>query len=260
MIINDKCKSIIPFKHLNNIYVVADFDRTLTAGTSSTSWFILSKIKSIPKTYVQERQELYDYYRPIEVDDKIDYAYKMEKMIEWYHKHISLFVKYKLTQETFDKAVTDAEVVKFRPGAKEFMKFLNDNNIPLIIISAGVGNVIEAFLNYNNCYYDNIYVVSNMITFENGVASGVASNIVHNFNKNEVVLPEPFKERLKNRTGVLLLGDQVSDLNMVDKSIHEFVVTAGFHVEDYPAEEMIANYDIYCEKGEGYDDLKKVLF
>ena len=232
MYISNTAKNALPIKDLNSVYVVADFDRTITNGSSQTSWSILSSSNLVPKSYIKERNELYDYYRPIEVDSTIDSELKMKLVKEWFQKHIELFIKYQLTEEIFNEAATNLRVMEFRNGAKEFLKFLHQNNIPLIIISAGIGNFIESFLKHYDCYYDNIYISSNKILFENGIASGIDKNIIHSLNKNEVSLPKYITEKLKNRNQVILLGDQVSDLKMVDKKAHDSVLTIGFVAND----------------------------
>ena len=260
MIINSNIKEKLPIKDLNNIYVVADFDRTITNGNSKTSWSILANSDLVPKSYVSERQKLYDYYRPIEISDKLDFDYKLVMMKEWYQKHIELFVKYKISKKIFDEAATNLRIMEFRPYAKEFIKFLYENHIPLVIISAGIGNFIEAFLKNNDCYFDNIYISSNMITFKDGVATGVDSNIVHSLNKNEVYLHDKILNKIKNRDNVLLLGDQVSDLNMVNKNEHDFVISVGFSTSDSLKEIMTSNFDIVCEELDNYDDIKKLVF
>ena len=153
MFIKDNIKSLFPIRDLSNIYVVADFDRTITKGNSKTSWSILSDSPYVPKKYVKDRQDLYNYYRPIELNESMDINLKNNFMKEWFQKHISLFVKYKISKDIFKNAASDLRIMEFRPGAKEFIEFLNQNKIPLIIISAGIGNFIETFLELNNCYF-----------------------------------------------------------------------------------------------------------
>lgn len=260
MIINSRVKDILPTANLNNVYVVADFDRTITNGNSKTSWSILANSNLVPKSYISERQELYDYYRPIEIDEDIEYSYKLQKIKEWFQKHIELFVKYKISKDIFEDAATNLRVMEFRPYAKEFIEFLHENNIPLIIISAGIGNFIESFLEHNNCYFDNIYVSSNKIIFKDGIAVGVDDNIIHSFNKNEVSLPDNISDKIKTRENVILLGDQVSDLNMVDKNNHKEVITIGLLTDDSSKEVMVSNFDIVCEEKDNYNNLKNLLF
>ena len=260
MIINSEIKSLLPITDLDNVYVVTDFDRTITNGNSKTSWSILACSNLVPKSYIQERQKLYDYYRPIEISESADYLFKLKSMKDWFKKHIELFIKYKISERIFEEAATNLQVMEFRPYAKEFIKFLYKNNIPLIIISAGIGNFIENFLKYNNCYYDNIYISSNKIIFKDGIAVGVENNIIHSLNKNEVSLPTTILEKLKNRDKVVLLGDQVSDLNMVDKNKHKEVVSVGFLTSKEQFKIMESNYDILCEENDGYNKVKEILF
>lgn len=265
MYIKDFVKELLPIQDFNNLYVVADFDRTITAGSSLTSWSVLADTDLVPEEYSVERHRLYDIYRPIEVDNSLPFDYRMKMMSEWFKAHIELFVKYKMTEEVFEKAATDLRVMEFRTGAQDFLTFLWKNKIPLIIISAGIGNFIEAFLKKYDCYFDNIYVSSNKILFKNGVAVGVGENIIHSFNKNEVSLPLEIANKLKGRNQVLLLGDQTSDLNMVDKNSHDSVITIGFEPDDpndpcNSLEDFQAGFDIVCEPHENYNDLKKVLF
>ena len=260
MIINPKVRDNLPIDNLNNLYVVADFDRTITNGSSKTSWSILSNSDLVPKSYVSERQALYDYYRPIEVSDTLDYSYKLQMMKEWFQKHIELFVKYKISKQVFEDAATNLRIMEFRPYAREFIEFLHKNSVPLIIISAGIGNFIESFLAHNNCNFDNIYISSNKIIFKDGIAVGVGEHIIHSFNKNEVSLSNDILEEIKNRDNVILLGDQVSDLNMVDRNNHKAVISIGFLTPDSSKDTMASNFDIVCEENDNYGDVKKIVF
>ena len=51
-----------------------------------------------------------------------------------------------------------------RKGVKEFLKYTYQNNIPVIIISAGITDIIENFLKANNCLYDNVHIILNKIS------------------------------------------------------------------------------------------------
>ena len=143
----------------DSIYVLTDFDRTITVGNSDSSWSILSKSDMVPKEYVNERQEFYNYYRPYEIDETLDYDTKNHLMTEWWNKHIGLFIKYKMSEEVINEAARNLRVMAFRDGAKEFLENMRDRGIPVIIISAGIGNFIEQFLIKNNCNFDNIFIV-----------------------------------------------------------------------------------------------------
>ena len=260
MKVNEEKKKLFPV-NWKDCYVVADFDRTITNGSSKTSWSILAESDLVPSLYTKERQELYDIYRPIEIDSDMPLEEKSAKVKEWFELHINLFVKYGIREELFEKAATDLRIMEFRHGAREFLRFLYENQVPVIIISAGIGNFIECFLRNNGCLYANIYISSNKIKFTDGIASGVEDNIIHSLNKNEVSLPMEIREKCEGRNHVVLLGDQVSDLNMVDESKHEGVIKVGFMTDETgeQLEEYERHFDIVIENGEDYNDLMDVL-
>ena len=259
MFINENKKYMLPIKDWKDYFVVADFDRTITNGNSQTSWSILANSNLVPKEYVEERAKLYSKYRPIELDNSLEYDEKSKLIREWFKKHIELFVKYKISEDIFIKASKDLKIMGFRKGAKAFLDFLYSKKIPLIIISAGIGNFIELFLKHNNCMYDNIYISSNKIIFKDGVANGVDSNIIHSLNKNEVSLPKEVLAKLQNREKVILLGDQVSDLKMVDKSLHKEVLTVGFATGEAQVEQLKSCFDVVCEGQDDYKSLFQIL-
>lgn len=245
----------------DSIYVLTDFDRTITVGNSESSWSILSKSNVVPKEYIEERQELFDYYRPIEIDETLDYDTKSKLMTEWWNKHIGLFVKYRLSEEVINNAAQNLRVMSFRDGAREFLKNMKDRNIPVIIISAGIGNFIEQFLIKNNCNFDNIYIVSNFLKFENGIATGVSDNVIHSLNKNEVSLPNNIKELIENRKNIILLGDSTSDIRMAREEARNQALKIGFLEEK--VEENKAYYqeqfDVVCTDNTTYNELFQKL-
>lgn len=241
----------------DSIYVLTDFDRTITVGNSDSSWSILSKSDMVPKEYVKERQELYNYYRPYEIDETMDYDTKNHLMTEWWNKHIGLLIKYKMSEEVINEAARNLRVMSFRDGAREFLENMRDRNIPVIIISAGIGNFIKQFLIKNNCDFDNIFIVSNFINFKNGIAVGVNDNVIHSLNKNEVSLSNDIKELIKNKPNAILLGDSISDIRMAKEEARDNALKIGFLEEKI--EENMPYYreafDVVCINNTSYAEL-----
>jgi Haloacid Dehalogenase superfamily, subfamily IB, phosphoserine phosphatase-like len=259
--INESAKAKIDSLNYEKVHILTDFDRTITIGSSESSWSILSKSKLVPKEYIEERQELYNYYRPIEIDEKLDFKEKNKLMIEWWNKHIRLFIKYKLPESVINNAANNLHVMSFREGASKFLEAMKENNVPVIIISAGIGNFIEQFLIKNKCNFSNIYIVSNFITFENGIASGIKDNLIHSLNKNEVAIPEYIKSLIKHRENIILLGDSVSDIKMAPTDTRANALKIGF-LEEKEAENFqyfIENFDIVCTENTSYHDLKDLI-
>lgn len=260
MIIKENLKKELPISDYDNIYILSDFDKTITNGNSKTSWSILSESDLVPKEYKSERNALYEKYRPIEIDESINYNERSNLVKEWFIKHIELFIKYKINKDILEEAASNLRIMEFREGAKNFLKFLHDKNIPLIIISAGIGNFIECFLRHNKCYFDNIYISSNKIIFEDNIASRIDTNIIHSLNKNEVSLPKEIKNKILNRNKVLLLGDQIKDLNMACDEINKEIISIGFLTEDNnDIDKFMKSFDIVC-KDDNYNDILNRIF
>lgn len=261
MIVNKEKCNLLPIKNWDEYYVVADFDRTITTGSSKTSWSVLAASDLVPEEYKSERDRLYDIYRPIELDESMDLEKRSNLVKEWFRLHIELFVKYRIEEKLFEYAACDLRVMEFRKGAREFLEFLHEKRVPVIIISAGIGNFIEHFLKKNGCYYDNIHICSNKIIFENGLAVGVSDNIIHSLNKNEVELPDSIKDKLKGRDKVILLGDQISDLNMVSVEKRNDAFKVGFLTDETSSlkEKYAQKFDCVITESDDYNDLLNLL-
>jgi len=245
----------------DSIHVLTDFDRTITVGNSDSSWSVLSKSKLVPKEYVLERQELYNYYRPIEINESIEYDTKNKLMMEWWNKHINLFIKYKLSETVINEAANNLGAMSFRNGAIEFLKNMKNRSIPIVIISAGIGNFIEQFLIKSECNFDNIFIVSNFIKFENGVAVGVSENIIHSLNKNEVSLSDNIKKLIQSRPNVILLGDSISDIKMACEKDRNNALKIGFLEEkvDENIKYFQEQFDVICTDNTSYSELFKKI-
>jgi len=261
LLIKDGTKERIKDWKDDSIHVLTDFDRTITAGASESSWSVLSKSNLVSKEYVKERQDLYNYYRPIEIDESMDFEEKNKLMTEWWHKHINLFIKYKLSEDVIKEASNNLRVMSFRKGAKEFLENMHKRNIPVIIISAGIGNFVKEFLIKNECNFPNIYIVSNFIKFENKIATGVIGNVTHSLNKNEVFLPKEIKDIIKNRPNIILLGDSISDTLMAKENERNEALKIGFLEEKIEENKKYYEdtFDIVGINNVGFEDLAQEI-
>lgn len=198
----------------SNFYVAIDFDKTITANDSADSWDASGKMLGIE--FKEKLYELYYKYGPIEQDYNISFEEKNKAMEEWYYKCMKLFYEYGLTEEKLKESIDSSNLI-FRTGAKEFLKNMYTNNIPVIILSAGIGNVIKYFLQKNDCLYDNIYIISNFIAFdEKGNIKKYEGELIHTLNKTmEGKIPEEFSKKLDVREYRLLFGDFIEDKKMI---------------------------------------------
>lgn len=212
----------------NNVYIAIDFDRTITSMESVDSWDASGNI--LGEEFKKEIEDMYEIYGPIERDYTIPFEEKEKAMEEWYSKCMELYYKYNLTQEKIEKSIDNSDLI-FRNGAKEFLKDMYKKKIPVIILSAGIGNVIERFLKTNNCYFDNMHIISNFIEFDDyGKMLKFDNNkMIHTLNKTmKNHLPKEIEEKSKNRQYKLLFGDLIEDKKMVDEKDLDNTITVCF--------------------------------
>ena len=131
----------------------------------------------------------------------------------------------------------------YREGAKEFLQKAYQKKIPIIILSAGIGNVIEQFLRETNCYFDNIYIISNFMEFDEigKVKKFDTSKMIHTLNKTmKGKLPNKYAEKIKNKTYKILMGDLKEDEKMIEKE--EWDTTLKVGILDKEKEERLKVY------------------
>jgi len=247
-------KKIAKFKESgkNSFHIVADFDQTLTKGftkekKANTSFGQIRSGGYMPPEYLKKAFDMYDYYHPIEKNHKLPIKERAEKMMEWWVKHLQLMIDFGLSKEILDDIAKKKEL-QAREGLFELLTILENNNTPILIFSAGLGDVIYEYLNIQNKLTKNIHIISNFYTFdENGKVSGYKSNVVHTFNKNELeVKSTPYYHEIKEKKNVILMGDTLGDLNMAEGMEHDCIIKIGFLNEDKEElfEEYSNSYDI----------------
>lgn len=212
----------------SNYYVVLDFDKTITSKESLDSWMALIDFDIYGKECINDIKKLNAKYSSIELDYTLQEAEKEQYMVEWYQKSMDLLYKYKLTNTNLLKALQKNKL-EFRRGAKEFFDRLYKNKIPVIILSAGIGNVIEEFLKKQECYYNNIYIISNFIEFKEDKMQKFTDSLLHSMNKTiEGKLPKNLQLTIRSKEYAILCGDIIEDIQMVSKGKLEKTITIGF--------------------------------
>jgi len=267
IIVSDKARKSIEKLNVNNFYIVSDFDRTLTSHNSATTWSILSKLNYLPIDYKNDRDELFNHYYKIEKDLTLLDNYKNAQMVEWWVKHIGLLVKYKTTKQDLINAGKQTNLLSFRYGSKELFEMTHKYNIPMIVLSAGLGDIIESGLKSINAYYDNIKIVSNFVDTKNEIVTGIRGNVIHSLNKNEASIGNKIDEIEKSRPYILLFGDNFEDKKMVPTEKHDRTILVGFYdeIKDNENEYNLdltmfkESFDIVCTKNTSFDELLNVL-
>ncbi len=254
---NDKIKKQIDY---NNLFVAFDYDRTITSHDSVTSWEILEESQKLDKNYIIDSKKLYDYYRKIEIDSSIDTIEKERLMDQWMNEQISLLMKYGVNEQNFNELLNLTNKMKFRNGLEDFFKQMNLLGIPVIVISAGLGNVVIKSLKENNCLLDNVTVISNILSFNNNLIE-INGFKINSINKSRVFIPNGFSKQIENKSSLILFGDQISDLLIMQNFNVPNKISVGFLSSDTKnsLEEYRRHFDIVATENEDYNELRKIL-
>lgn len=233
---NNKEK-IEKLKNIDDYVVIIDFDKTLTTSDSDSS------VGTIPKFLggecLKKRNKNYEYYRPIELEYNLSKQEKQKLMKEWAEKSFSLIAEY--VTENIVKETAKVANLHLRKGAKEFLSKMKQNNIPVVIMSAGVGNIIKEFLQNEQTLYDNITIVSNFFEFKNNKAYIAIDKIMSTSNKEYSIIPKELRSKIEESSKVLLFGDIVEDIRMINKEQLHKTLTIGFL--DYNIDENLKMYN-----------------
>lgn len=239
---------------LANLQIVADFDSTITQDNGHTSWSLFSKSGLMPEEYCKERDSYFDFYYPYEIDSTLTFEKKDKLMREWWEKHLELFIKYKLNISVIDNIIQDDSFFDFRYWMEEFLELSVIKNIPFIILSAWLTNTIDEFLTFREVNFFNVHVVSNELKFnEEWFCIWINKDvIIHSENKDEHDMPAHIKELVKWKKDIMLLGDSLSDVKMIDENLRKNALKIWFISEKkMPSKDkFMESFDIVIESND----------
>ncbi|PIN73642.1 hypothetical protein COV20_05460 [Candidatus Woesearchaeota archaeon CG10_big_fil_rev_8_21_14_0_10_45_16] len=219
---------------ISSLHVISDFDKTLTTAfvdgeKVQSTYALIRNGKYLSPEYVQRSHALFDKYHPYEAADDLMEEERNAMMVRWWKEHYQMMVDCGLSQAVIKDIIRSGKL-RLRAGASALFHSLADKNIPLLIFSAGQGDIITEFLKQNGYDTPNVHVISNFFTFSaDGLADGYKEPFIHTFNKNEVVVREtPYYQQVKDRRHVILLGDSLGDLGMSEGLEHDVIIKIGF--------------------------------
>lgn len=271
----EKKKEAFRESGVNSIHVVSDFDRTLTYGTDERGGktkTVISMLRSDPKylgqEYVDKSTELFNTYYPYEISSEISREERQRIMHEWWRKHFEFLKYYGLSKDIIYQVVRE-KPVEFREGAKDFLKSLNDNNPPVIIMSASPGDMVEEYMKKDDVLFPNTKILGNRYNFDSeGKAVSIKEPIIHVANKNEISLRNSsIYDNIKERKNVILLGDSLGDTEMSEGFPYENIIKIGFlNVIDFSSEENQKrleeyknNFDVVLTGDQDFDYINKTV-
>lgn len=241
---------IIGFKKAgaNQLQLVLDFDRTLTekSDENSTSWQLMRN--HLPPEGKVEAQKVFDHYRSLEIAGTLT----AEDATVWWTTSMAIVAKYRL-----DMSVVEREFLSYstiRPGTKELFALCAKHNIPTIIMSAGIKDIIDMWCKAYDIHPTIILSTELTIDTNNRVTGWNDASVVHMFNKHELGHPELSKIRAE-RSHTILAGDSIHDFNMTEGTDTVFRVRIVDSLDDKEAERIATTegtfkvFDVIIDNG-----------
>ncbi len=233
-------------------HIVTDFDRTLTKAfvngkSAPSTYYYVREGGYLAPGYSKKAFELFDKYHPLEISPELTREEKAGYMEEWWTTHHNLMLEAGFSIGVV-KDIVDKDKIHLREGVDTFLDTLAEEGIPLLIFSAGSGNIIKDFLKIRGKATKNVHVISNFFIFDDsGKAVAYEKPLIHTFNKNESSIKgHPYKKEIEDRKNVILLGDSLGDLDMAAGIPHDCIIKIGFlnHDRDSLLKQYKESFDV----------------
>ena len=218
------------------LQIISDFDRTISryflldGKTKGESCHGVLKNCELPN-FAEQATKLSEKYYPMEISTELSLKEKIKACEEWWGANHSLLINLGLTREKLKRAVdlSVGEII-LRDGYKKWVDFLEEYNVPLLIFSAGIADVIEGILQNLEYKNTNVKILSNKMKFDENTNKliGFNENLIHTFNKGLVAFEDLEKIIDMERKNIILVGDSEGDVKMADGIDANVVFKIGF--------------------------------
>ena len=220
----------------DKIIVVTDFDFTLfnkynyTTGLkydSSYGMYNQDVFGGDQKDFQNKRKMLHKLYLKYEEDFSIDEKIREEKIKEWNRRALGYMIHPNFTRNSVKKMVeikNNKNEIDFKKNVAKFYEKLIELNIPIIIVSGGIKEIILEFLKLLNIKgledfikrKRMLFIANEFIFDENDKCIDFNKNVVHGYNKSEYV-KNLLNKNFPNVENVFVLGDLDIDYKSIEK-------------------------------------------
>lgn len=285
-------------KNRNKILYITDFDYTITRKYDYSTGEKFHSTYSIynqevfggnQSLYLAKDKEMAEYYGKYEEDTSFDFETRKNKSFEWYYLSLLNMSNEKLKPDSFKKMVELViEHIKFRNDFKILFETLIKNDIPIVVISGGIKEIIIEILRVLKIegfedYLKNkrIIIIANYLLDNNGKLVNWEErkeDIIYPFNK-DIIIKKNLEKYFDGFEKIIIVGDLITDYQSIDKiniDKKENVLSFGF-LEYNPAKiksdfdfknddtfkEYLNIFDVVFIKDQGYksiiDSINKII-
>ena len=196
---------------IGNLHLLLDFDRTISVSKHGkdrvSQWHAMRQHLTADEQ--KQCENLFRIYRPLEVSGQLT----VEQSRDWNSAELNLMVKFSLDLNAVEQNLINH--LTLRPGVVELFKFCETHEVPIVILSSGIKNVIDMFLRSYGIK-STLTIATELEVNDKGILVGwKKSTLVHNYNKRESAHSELKQIRLK-QPNCILVGDSLHDAAMTN--------------------------------------------
>lgn len=174
------------------------------------------------------------YYQH-EIDPNLTQEERFEYMKEWWTLAHENLVRHRITVPLIEECLHPlrSEIV-LRHGCRQLLNLLQKNDIPLLVFSAGIADIIERYMEQQGLHLDNVHILSNrmshvifagcgttltlspspgMVMDEAGCLVAFQQPIVHSANK-ALLVDRAAHVLHPERAAFIVVGDHIHDALM----------------------------------------------
>lgn len=162
---------------------------SLSLALSSHSWQVINNSDVFSDEVKSRLDALFREFYPIEINHELPYETRLAAILEWWSKAHATLAAARPRRADFRRAVADVGAgMRFRARMHELFAQAAADDVPLLVFSAGVGDVIAEVLAANDLdAAGSVSIVSNFLRYGVGdnCDAGCAWNdpLIHVFNK-----------------------------------------------------------------------------
>lgn len=222
---------ITSFKNKKNLAVLIDFDFTITklynyqknkTLGSSYRFYDESLIGGDQQKVIKAQDDLCNIYIKYERDTSIDIKIREEKMHEFYSKSLDIYINPKFTRDSIGKMLEKLkDKFEIRNYLKEYFELLIELEIPILIVSGGIKEVIIDLLKQTikdfelYCMQKKIVIIANELIFDKEKGCiGYSPDVIYTFNKSYFV-KSIIEKNFPQIENYLIFGDHLNDYDCV---------------------------------------------
>ena len=210
----------------DDLLVITDFDATLTTGDSTQCHDLLGSSELMSDEFRTAFAPLLDWTTNAAIDG-----------VEWWDEAHQLMVDHGMPPRALIPRLVREADMKVRPGTLDMLKRLELLSVPVLIVSAGVSDVIEEFLRQHGALSENVTICSNRLNYAADSAPQSVSPTppITSFTKSYAYRSaSAFFRQHADRRALIILGDSVTDVDPGKEVPYDACLSVGF-LNDRPA-------------------------